>query len=109
MAKLAVSLYEPSADVFLLAGLVDGVREGAGRAGGASADFEEFAGDMGEVLCWNGAGEDGLEKGRGYGHFDEDDFDLCVCSLSVSLSSESSLSFAGIVDGTRGGGVVDKR
>jgi hypothetical protein len=50
MSELAVSLYEPSADVFLLTRLVYGVREGAGRAGGASANFEEFAGDMREVL-----------------------------------------------------------
>lgn len=51
MGEFAVALDEPGADALLLAGLVGEVREGAGGAGGAGADLEEFAGDMGEVLC----------------------------------------------------------
>ena len=52
VAKLAVALYEPGADLFLLAGLEDLVREGAGGARGARADLEKFAGDMREVFRW---------------------------------------------------------
>lgn len=51
VGEFAVALDEPGADALLLAGLVGEVREGAGGAGGAGADLEEFAGDMGEVLC----------------------------------------------------------
>lgn len=51
VAKLAVTLYEPGANFFMLAGLEDVVREGAGRACGARADFEKFAGNMRQVFC----------------------------------------------------------
>ena len=50
VAKLAVALYKPGADLFLLAGLEDLVREGAGGARGARADLEKFAWNMGEVF-----------------------------------------------------------
>lgn len=52
MAKLAVALYEPGAGLFLCAWLCGGVGEGTGTAGGACADFEEFAGNMGEIFSW---------------------------------------------------------
>lgn len=54
VAELAISLYEPGTDILLLPWLEDGVREGTGRAGGAGADSEKFARDMGEVLGWEG-------------------------------------------------------
>lgn len=51
VTELAVSLYEPGTDLLLLAWFEDVVGEGAGGTGGAGADLEKFAGDMGEVLC----------------------------------------------------------
>ncbi len=50
VAELAVSLDEPCTYLLCLARFEDLVGEGAGRAGGARADLEKFAGNMGEVL-----------------------------------------------------------
>ena len=58
VAKLAVSLYEPGADLLCLAWFEDLMGEGAGGACGAGADLEKFARDMGEILGWKRAGNE---------------------------------------------------
>lgn len=65
MAELAVALDEPCAGLLVLAGLEGLVGEGAGGACGAGADFEKFAGNMGEVLCWMGRASGDGEGMRG--------------------------------------------
>jgi len=49
--KLAITLDEPRA-CFLLTWLWDDMGEGARGACRTGADFEEFAGDMGEIFCY---------------------------------------------------------
>lgn len=46
VAELAIALYEPGANFFVLAWFENSMREGAGRACGTRADFEKFAGNM---------------------------------------------------------------
>lgn len=50
VAKLAVSLHKPSTDLLLLAGLENVVRKRTRRTGGAGADLEEFARNMGKIF-----------------------------------------------------------
>lgn len=50
VAELAVALDEPGAYVFLPTRFKCLMREGAGRASGARAHFEEFAGHMGQIF-----------------------------------------------------------
>lgn len=52
MRKLAIPLDEPGADILLSAWFDGTVRKWAGSSGGARADLEELARDVGEILCF---------------------------------------------------------
>lgn len=52
MAEFTVSFDEPGTGLLLASWLDIAMREGAGGACSASADFEEFTRDMRKVLCY---------------------------------------------------------
>ena len=53
VAKFTVAFDEPCAHLLLLAWLQNSMGERAGRSCSAGSNSEKFAGDMGQILCFN--------------------------------------------------------